>query len=71
MSTEVVTVQLADGPRTLPHGSTLAALVEALGVAPESVATAVDGCFVARGARQDWTLCDGQSVLLFRPVVGG
>ncbi|HKX95668.1 MAG TPA: sulfur carrier protein ThiS [Methylibium sp.] len=66
-----ITVKLESGSTELPAGSTLAALVERLGHAPASIATAVDGRFVPRAERECETLQDGQTVLLFQPIVGG
>lgn len=51
--------------------TSLAGLLEALGLEPESLATAVNGSFVARGARGERRLADGDSVTIFRPIVGG
>lgn len=58
-------------PQALPPGTTLAALVERLGHAPDAVATALNGGFVPRGARAIHTLQPGDAVLLFQPIVGG
>lgn len=66
-----ITVTLEGGAAELPAGCTLAALVERLGHAPAAVATAVDGRFVSRAERAHETLQDGQTVLLFQPIVGG
>jgi sulfur carrier protein len=55
----------------VPAASTLAALVESLGHAPNKVSTAVNGLFVARGQRQACVLQEGDAVLLFQPIVGG
>jgi sulfur carrier protein len=66
-----ITVKLESGSTELPAGSTLAQLVERLGHAPAAIATAVDGRFVPRAERERETLQDGQTVLLFQPIVGG
>ena len=73
MSTETtITVRLdANRSASLPAGATLAELVERLGQAPAAVATAVDGRFVPRALRAREVLRDGQTVLLFQPIVGG
>ena len=73
MSTEAtITVRLGDDRNEcLPAGCTLAELVERLEQAPASVATAVDGRFVPRALRAGEVLRDGQTVLLFQPIVGG
>lgn len=55
----------------LPHGASLGDLLAQLGHAPEAVATAVNGDFVARGLRAGHALADGDQVQCFRPIVGG
>ena len=55
----------------LPAFSTLADLVDRLGHAPESIATAVNGAFVARHQRPGHVLCCGDQVHCFKPIVGG
>lgn len=70
-STASVSVLLDGRAQTLPAGSTLADLVATLGHAPEAVATAVNGQFVPRGQRGEFSLVDQHSVLLFQPIVGG
>ena len=50
--------------------TTLAELVAALGHTPEGVATAVNGVFVPRPAR-DQALHAGDAVLLFQAITGG
>ena len=49
----------------------LAELVATLTPDPRSLATIVNGEFVAREARDDTVLADGDLVLTFRPIVGG
>lgn len=66
-----ITVQLDGRRQSLPAGSTLAELVALLQHAPEAVSTAVDGRFVPRALRAQEALRDGQTVLLFQPIVGG
>lgn len=72
---DAITVQVDEQPRTLPAGTTLAALVDALlaelGQAHQTVGTAVNGLFVPRGQRATRVLQAGDTVLLFRPIVGG
>ena len=57
--------------RTLAAFSTLADLVGELGHAPEGIATALNGEFVARGQRCERVLCDGDQVSCFQAIVGG
>lgn len=66
----VITVRLDGQPHEVRAGTTLAQLVHALGHEERAVSTAVNGSFVARGAR-DRALGSGDVVLLFQPVVGG
>lgn len=51
--------------------STLADLVASLGLAPASIATAVNGEHVAREQRAATVLCDGDQVSCFQAIVGG
>lgn len=66
-----VTIALDGQPYPLSAGTTLAALVEQAGHAPDAVSTAVNGDFVPRGARAARVLAEGDAVLLFQPIVGG
>jgi len=68
---KTVTITLDGQPRPLPAGTTLAALIEQLGHPANAVSTAVNGQFVARDARMNRVLKDGEQVLLFQPIVGG
>jgi sulfur carrier protein len=54
----------------VPAGTTLAEVVAALGHEPQAVSTAVNEQFVPRGARGQ-ALAEGDSVMLFQPIVGG
>lgn len=67
----LIAVTLDGKPHSVPAASTLTALVESLGHAPNKVSTAVNGLFVARGQRQACVLREGDTVLLFQPIVGG
>jgi len=66
-----LTIHLDDQTHALPAGSSLAHFLAQLQCAPESVATALNGQFVARDARAAALLSDGDEVLLFKPIVGG
>jgi sulfur carrier protein len=57
--------------RELAPGATLADLVAALGQPPQALATAVNGDFVAREARAQRPLRDGDQVFTFQPITGG
>jgi sulfur carrier protein len=58
-------------PRSIDATTTLADLVAALGEPPASLATAVNGDFVPRGARATVQLRDGDAVFTFQPITGG
>jgi sulfur carrier protein len=58
-------------PRTVQETATLAELVSALGQAPQALATAVNGEFVPRGARERVQLREGDAVFTFQPIQGG
>ncbi len=55
----------------LPQGGTLAQLLALAGHAPDRVATAVNGQFVPRPQRATHILHATDTVVLFRPIVGG
>lgn len=77
MNAPTLTVHTDQGPLQLPAGSTLADAVERLlqgqsrWRSPETVATAVNGDFVARTARATHALQHGDTVLCFAPITGG
>lgn len=71
MKPEMIEVLLEGKPHAVPAGTTLAALVESLGHAPDAVATAVNGEFVPRAARAARALAAGDAVFLFKRIVGG
>jgi sulfur carrier protein len=66
-----VHVQLNGQPQALPAGATLADLLAGEDAAPQALATAVNGEFVARAARAQHVLCDGDQVFTFQPITGG
>lgn len=59
--------------RRLPwsEGLTVADLLQAQGMAPEQVATALNGHFVARPARAQAALRPGDTLTTFQAIVGG
>ncbi len=75
MSPATLTIHTDRGPLSLPVGCTLADAVELLlqGSSREAsaIATALNGEFVARAARADHALHDGDTVLCFSPITGG
>jgi sulfur carrier protein len=50
---------------------TLQAWVDARGVPPAALATAVNGQFVPRGLRAQQPLAEGDTILTFQPIEGG
>ena len=70
-----ITVRTDIGHLSVPAGSSLACVVEQIlaqqGKTPESVATAVNGQFVPRGARANRVLEEGDTVMCFSPITGG
>ena len=66
-----IDIRLDGRPYPVAAGTTLADLVAAQGHAPEAVASAVNGDFVARGQRAARPLQAGDAVLLFQPITGG
>jgi sulfur carrier protein len=64
-------ITLNGEPRALEGTQTLADLVAALGQPPQSLATAVNGEFVPRAAREAVQLREGDAVFTFQPITGG
>lgn len=71
MTARTVQIVLDGQAHALAAGTTLAALVDALGHAATAVGTAVNGVFVARGNRHDYVLHEGDAVVLFQAITGG
>lgn len=71
MPIATITVQLDGAPREVAAGTTLAALMQALGHAPLAMGTAINGDFVPRAQRDQRVLQSGDVVLFFQPIVGG
>jgi sulfur carrier protein len=57
--------------RQLPAGSTLADLLATTGQPAASFASAVNGEFVARSARDQTLLAEGDAVFTFQAITGG
>ncbi|WP_240125646.1 sulfur carrier protein ThiS [Thermomonas alba] len=55
----------------ISEGTSLEELLTHIHPAPQTVATAVNGDFVARAARANLRLQAGDSVACFQPIVGG
>ncbi len=60
-----------NGERREVEAATLDALLDELGLAPESVATAVNREFVPRSERAGLTLAESDVVELLSPMQGG
>ena len=67
----MIDITLNGEARKLPPGQTLADLVAGLDAPPPALATAVNGEFVAREARNECQLRDGDAVFTFQPITGG
>jgi sulfur carrier protein len=65
-----ITVVVNGNPEST-SARTLQAWVEARGVLPAAVATAVNGNFVPRTLRAQQPLAEGDFILTFQPIEGG
>ena len=65
------TITVNGESHSIADGATLADLVAALGQPPQALATAVNGEFVPRGAREGVHLDDGDAIFTFQPITGG
>ncbi|MGC4062726.1 MAG: MoaD/ThiS family protein [Aquabacterium sp.] len=70
-----ITIRTDHGHLSVPAGSTLDIVVDQIvagqNKTPACVATAVNGQFVARGARTGFVLDEGDTVMCFSPITGG
>jgi sulfur carrier protein len=62
---------LVNGAAQCSSARTLAQWVQQQGLAPEAVATAVNGQFVPRSQRAQQPLAEGDTILTFQPIEGG
>jgi sulfur carrier protein len=67
----MIAITLNGDVRELSAGQTLADLIAQLDAPPQALATAVNGEFVARDARAERQLHDGDAVFTFQPITGG
>lgn len=67
----MIEIRLNKERREIDEGTTLAALIKALGETPPAMATAVNGAFVPRTRREACCLRDGDVVMTFQPITGG
>jgi sulfur carrier protein len=68
--TTAITVVVNGTPQSTT-APTLQAWIDALGVAPVALATAVNGNFVPRSLRAQQPLTEGDTILTFQPIEGG
>ncbi|MDC8785325.1 sulfur carrier protein ThiS [Roseateles koreensis] len=66
-----ITIHLDELTLQRPAPLSLAELLQEQGRPADSVATALNGQFIARAARPATLLQDGDAVLLFKAIVGG
>ncbi len=66
-----ISITLNGEPHALAAPCSLAELLQTLNQTPDTVATAVNGEFVARAARAHHLLHDGDAVFTFQPITGG
>ncbi|HYW56380.1 MAG TPA: sulfur carrier protein ThiS [Polaromonas sp.] len=66
-----ITITVNGEERQVPDGSTLADVFEGDDQPAQTFATALNGDFVARGARATTVLTDGDAVFTFQAITGG
>lgn len=66
-----MTVKLNDKPHEVAEGTTLAGLVEGLGLQPQGVAVAIDYVVVPKEMWPETVLSDGMELMLIHAVSGG
>ncbi len=67
----MIELSLNGAAHTVAAGTTLAALLAALGHAQDKLATAINGEFVPRDLRSERVLHAGDRVMCFQAIVGG
>ncbi len=65
-----ITITVNGSPETT-SARTLQAWVDARGVLPAALATAINGQFVPRSQRAQQALHEGDTILTFQPIEGG
>jgi len=65
-----ITIKVNGSPETT-SARTLQAWVDARGVLPAALATAINGSFVPRSQRAQQPLAEGDTILTFQPIEGG
>jgi len=66
-----ITITLNGETRQLPAGSTLADALAGSGQPAAAFASAINGEFVARDARSQTLLAEGDAVFTFQAITGG
>lgn len=70
--TEPMTITITvNGTPETTNARTLQGWVDARGVLPAALATAVNGNFVPRSQRAQQLLAEGDTILTFQPIEGG
>ena len=64
-------ITLNGEPRQVASRTSLADFIAATGQRPQALSTAVNGEFVARDARPERELMEGDAVFTFQPITGG
>ena len=67
----LITISVNGTPHDIATGATLADFVASIEPLPPALATAVNGEFVAKGARATHALREGDAVFTFQPITGG
>ena len=71
MSETTISIKLNGESKQVASGTNVAEVIAALESAPAAFATAVNGDFVARAARAERVLQDGDDLFVFQPITGG
>ena len=71
MNARATLTVLVNGQPQATQACTLQEWVDAQGVLPEGLATAVNGAFVPRNLRAQRVLAEGDTILTFQPIEGG
>lgn len=64
-------ITINDVKLTLPDGSTLKDALDAKGVKPQGIATAVNGTVISATKRETTALADGDKIVIIKAFYGG
>lgn len=70
-ATQTITLDVNGEPRSVPHGTTIAGLVEHLGLGKTACAVEVNRELAPKATHHDRTLADGDQVEIVTLVGGG